>query len=214
MRKFILIFFFPFFSIAALKFPSDRLKVMDIETLQRIVAKNLSIAQKAIDENPGKTEKNGDNNPNFANGAGLIKESLELIFACPDQNSTTSQLYSSIEALAIEYGGIYKFLLTITNEALQTLNQSGKDKILLQDQNTYLFILNNMMAENRPLILATETSLYLKIAEKIRDADIHISNDLKSYHALNSLSNVINPSKVAREMIGKKKCSWWQIFGC
>ncbi len=211
MGKFVLVCLFSFSSMAALKFPSDRLKVMDIETLQRIVAKNLSVAQKAVETTSGKT---GGENPDRSEGVRLIKESLELIFACPDQNSTTSRIYSNIEGLAIEYGGIHKFLSEITSEAIETLNQSGKDKTLLQDQNTYLYILNNMMAENRSLILSKETKLYRKIAEKIRDADIRISNDLKSYRALNSLSNATNPSRVAGEIIGKKKCSWWQIFGC
>ena len=214
MKKFVFVLFFPFFSIAALKFPSDRLKVMDVETLQRIVAKNLSVAQKAVGTNTHGTEETKGGSPDYSEGARLIKESLELIFACPEQNATTSQIYSSIEGLAIEYGGIHKFLSKITDEAIRTLKQSGKDKTLLQDQNTYLYILNNMMAENKSLILSEETMLYRKITEKIRDADIHISESLKSYRALNSLSNTINPSRVARDLIGKKKCSWWQIFGC
>ena len=215
MKWFLLISLYSSFSVAALKFPSERLKVMDIETLQRIVSKNLNMAQKTLDEENKSVVMDGqENSLSREDGARLIRESLELVFARPDQNNATSVIYSNIEGVAAGYGGVYKQLVEMTQQALKVLNQSGEDKALLRDQNTYVYILNNMMSEIKPLALSEEGLLYRQLIEKIRDSDIQITNSLKAYRALNSLSNIANPSKVARQIIGKKKCSWWKIFGC
>ncbi len=218
MKLIALLLLLPSFSMAGLKFPSDRLKVMDIETLQRIVSSNLNKAQQAIaqrldDQIDGQYS---DNSPvselTREEGAQYIKESLELIFARPEQTHATSVIYSNVEGIAVDYGGIFSFLETIVNEAIDTLDQDGKDKVLLRDQNTYVYILNNLMAELKPLALSKEGEKYRKMFERIRDEDIDFSDSLKSYRILNSMSNIANPSKVAETIVGKKDCSWWAFW--
>lgn len=220
MKLLALLLLLPSLSMAELKFPSDRLKVMDIETLQRIVATNLNGAQKALsqdinlDSDDPYADKGTPSEFTREEGAKLIQESLELIFARPEQNNATSVIYSNVEGIAIEYGGIYSFLEQITNQALETLDKSGKDKALLRDQNTYVYILNNMMGEIKPLALTPEGKEYKNLIKKVRDEDIDFSDSLKSYRVLNSMSNITNPSKVAEQIIGKKKCSWWEFLWC
>ncbi len=220
MKLIALLILLPSFSMAGLKFPSDRLKVMDIETLQRIVASNLNKAQQAVAQNID-IESEGqftDDSPASEytqdEGARFIKESLELIFARPEQTQATSVIYSNVEGVAVDYGGIYQFLETIVAEALETLDQDGKDKALLRDQNTYVYILNNMMAELKPLALSKEGTKYKQMFERIRDEDIEFSDSLKSYRILNSMSNIANPSKVAETIVGEKDCSWWEFLWC
>ncbi len=222
MKLLALLILLPSFSMAGLKFPSDRLKVMDIETLQRIVATNLNGAQRAIaqgvdidgddgefaaDEGPGSDFTRDE-------GAQLIVESLQLIFARPEQTHATSVIYSNVEGVAIEYGGIYQFLEQIVNQALNTLDETGKEKALLRDQNTYVYILNNMMSEIKPLALSKEGEKYRQLIEKIRDEDIDFTDSLKSYRILNSMSDIANPSKVAEQIVGKKDCAWWEFLWC
>jgi hypothetical protein len=220
MKLLALLLFLPSISMAGLKFPSDRLKVMDIETLQRIVATNLNGAQRALSGDQPPAEEGGfmDESPRSQytreEGAQLIQESLELIFARPEQNNATSIVYNSVEGVAIEYGGIFQFLETIVNQALYTLDQSGSEKSLLRDQNTYVYILNNMMAEIKPIALSKEGEKFKELIEKIRDEDIDFSDSLKSYRVLNSMSNITNPSKVAEQIVGKKKCGWWEFLWC
>jgi hypothetical protein len=203
--------------MAELKFPSDRLKVMDIETLQRIVATNLNNAQKAISrdaESEDQFNHEATNEYTREEGAKFIKESLELIFARPEQDNATSVIYSNVEGMAVEYGGIYSFLEEITRDALSILDKSGKDQSLLRDQNTYIYILNNMMSEIKPLALSQEGLKFKELITKIRDENIDFSDSLKSYRVLNSMSNITNPSRVAQEIVGKKKCSWWAFLWC
>lgn len=218
MKLLALLFLLPSISMAELKFPSDRLKVMDIETLQRIVATNLSGAQKAagggIEIDGQYSEK--DSSYSREEGASLIRESLELIFARPEQTNATSVIYSNVEGVAIEYGGIYGFLEEITNQGVDYLQKSCKtsDKVCLRDQNSYIYILNNMMGEIRPLAVAEGGDKFKQLIEKIRDKDIHFSDALKSYRVLNSMSNITSPSKVAEQIVGKKKCSWYAFLWC
>jgi len=219
LQRLVLLLLIPFYSMAELKFPSDRLKVMDIETLQRIVTTNLNGAQRALGDG---MDAEGDGN--FADdrastytrddGAKLIRESLELIFARPEQDNATSVIYSSVEGVAADYGGVFNFLEEITDQALKTLDRSGKDQSLLRDQNTYVYILNNMMGEIKPIVLSEEGLKFRKLVEKIRDENISFSDSLKSYRVLNSMSNITSPSRVAEQIVGKKKCSWWQFLWC
>lgn len=224
MQWFLCLFVFSFYSMAALKYPSDRLKVMDVETLQRIVNTNLSQAQQALHSGYNDVEPDEDEDVSEygqaggyseltqEEGAKLVRESLELVFAIPEQTGATSSIYSTIEGVALEYGGIYSFLEDITHEALKVLGQKGKDKSLLRDQNTYTYILNNMMAEIKPLALSEEGKKYKELIEKIRDENLRVSDALKSYRILNSMSKVVNPSKVAEQIVGKRKCSWWEFW--
>ena len=220
MKLLPLLLLVPCFSMAGLKFPSDRLKVMDIETLQRIVATNLNGAQKAVNKgvdvgSDGQfSDQSPDNEFTVDEGERLIRESLELIFARPEQTNATSVIYSNVEGVAIEYGGIYKFLVDITDQALSTLDKSGKDKALLRDQNTYVYILNNMMGEIRPLAVSKEGKKFRDLIERIRDEDIDFSDALKSYRILNSMANIANPSKVAAQIVGEKDCAWWEFLWC
>ena len=217
MKLITLLLLIPCFSMAGLKFPSDRLKVMDIETLQRIVETNLSQAQMALNQGAaGEGEFRGGTVTELTReeGAALIRESLELIFARPEQNNATSAIYSNVEGIAVEYGGVYQFLEEITDQALTTLDKNSREKSLLGDQNTYIYILNNMMGEIKPLALSEEGQKYRKLIEKIRDEKINFSDALKSYRMLNSMANITNPSEVAASIVGKKQCAWWAFLWC
>ena len=205
----------PSLCMAGLKYPSEKLKIMDIETLQRIVSTNLSKAQNALhgtgteDDGPG----HGDQLLTKGEGATLIKESIELVFAKPDQNNATTITFQNIESVAIEYGGVYSFVQEVVQDALDTLDKEGKDKALLRDQNTYVYILNNLMSEVKPSA-SEKGNEYRKLVTKIRDADIDFSDALKSHRLLNSMAQTVNPSKIAASIVGKKECSWWEFLWC
>ena len=115
MKLSILVLLAPILCMAGLKYPSDRLKVMDIETLQRIVNKNLNYAQRALHGGMS-PEIDGAFSPHEEekeytreDGHFMIKESIELIFAKPEQNHATSVIYTNVESVAIEYGGVSAF---------------------------------------------------------------------------------------------------------
>ena len=70
-------------------------------------------------------------------------------------------------------------------------------------QATYVTMLENLMAEIRPEI--NNHPAFKKIIEQIRDADIEISDKLKSQLRLRSMSKVVSPSETAATIIPKAK---------
>ena len=125
-------------------------------------------------------------------------------------------IYYYLSTACVHYFMSFAFLCIACFVAREhkPLDKSGKDKALLRDQNTYVYILNNMMAEIKPLALSKEGVKYKELIEKIRDEDIDFSDSLKSYRVLNSMSNITNPSKVAETIVGEKDCAWWEFLWC
>lgn len=176
---------------AQLEYHSERIKMMDVETLQNILSKNL---------------KKLENKEESA--APIIKQSLEVLLAQPDQSLAASNYFSQFKSFA---GGESEFLTIleeIANQGISTLKNRGKDNNLLREQNTYLFILTNLVTELKEY---KENEFYRKIIEKIRDADINVSDSLVSYRLLNSMSDAQNPSKYAESVLPEKK-PWWKFW--
>ncbi len=184
------IFFFSY-SSAELQFHSERIKLMDIEVLQQLVTKNL------------KKLENRDENPEP-----LLKESLEIIFAQPDQSLAASNIFDELRSKSGTDKAFSDVLNSIVDDAVGSINKSAKDPDLQREQNTYVYILNNMIAELQKM---KQIDVYRAVIEKIRDADIDFSDHLVAHRLLNSMSQLENPSRYAATVIPKKK-PWWKFW--
>lgn len=176
---------------AEIEYHSERLKTMDIEVLQQIVYKNI------------KALENKDDSPEL-----LIKKSLEIVLAQPDQSIGISSIF---EQLRTSSGSDKKFasaLSSIIDDALDVLKNKDKNKDLLRTQNTYVYILNNMLAELQKL---KDVPNYKTLIERIRDADIEFSDYLVSHRLLNSMTEAESPSKLAGTILPKKE-PWWKFW--
>ena len=184
----ILCFLFVTSSRAEIEYHSERLKTMDIEVLQQIIYKNI------------KALENKDDSPEL-----LIKKSLEIVLAQPDQSIGISSIF---EQLRTSSGSDKKFastLSSITDDALSVLKNKDKNKDILRTQNTYVYILNNMLAELQKL---KDVPTYKTLIEHIRDDGIEFSDDLISHRLLNSMAEAESPSKLAGTILPKKKPLW------
>lgn len=175
----------------ALEFQSERIKTMDVEVLQQIISRNIRKLE-AGDESPKP----------------IVKQSLEILLARPDQGTASSAIFDQLQALAASEENFVVVLNSIVDDAVQTLAKKTKVKEELREQNTYVFILINMLGElqkikDRPGIKS--------VIEKIRDADIEFSDSLVSHRLLNSMTEIENPSKFAGQLIPKKE-PWWKFW--
>lgn len=176
---------------AGLEYHSERIKMMDVETLQQIITKNL----KRLD--------NKDEN-----AKPIVKQSIEVLLAQPDQSLAASNYFSQLKNFA---GGESEFLAVleeIISEGVATLKRRGKATELLREQNTYLYILTNLVTELKEY---KEQEFYRGLIEKIRDADIYLTDELISYRLLNSMSKAENPSQYALSVVPRKK-AWWKFW--
>jgi hypothetical protein len=180
---------FPTF--AELEYHSERIKMMDIEVLQQIIYKNIKKLEDK-DESPGP----------------IIKSSLEVVLAQPDQGIGINAIFEQLRSSSGTDKNFAAALDSITDDALSVLKKSDKNKDLQRTQNTYVYILNNMLAELQKL---KDIAPYRAIIEKVRDADISFSDHLVSHRLLNSMAEIESPSKFAATIIPAKK-PWWKFW--
>jgi hypothetical protein len=178
-------------SQAEIEYHSERIKTMDIEVLQQIIYKNIKKLEDK-DESPGP----------------LIKSSLEIVLAQPDQSIGINAIFEQLRTSSGSDKNFAAALNSITDDALTWLKMREKSKDLQRTQNTYIYILNNMLAELQKL---KEISNYRPIIEKIRDADIYFSDELVAHRLLHSMANSESPSKFAETIIPPKK-PWWKFW--
>jgi hypothetical protein len=176
---------------AEIEYHSERLKTMDIEVLQQIIYKNI------------KALENKDDSPEL-----LIKKSLEIVLAQPDQSVGISSIFDQLRTSSGSDKRFASALSSIIDDAVDVLKKKDKDKDLLRTQNTYVYILNNMLAEMQKL---KEVSNYKTLIERIRDADIEFSDYLISHRLLNSMTEAESPSKLADAILPKKE-PWWKFW--
>ncbi len=176
---------------AELEYHSERLKTMDIEILQQIIYKNI------------KRLENKDDSPEL-----LIKNSLEIVLAQPDQSIGISSIFDQLRTSSGSDKRFASALSSIIDDALPVLKNDEKNKELQRTQNTYVYILSNMLGELQKL---KEISNYKALIEHIRDADIEFSDYLISHRLLNSMSEADSPSKIASTILPIKK-PWWKFW--
>lgn len=178
-------------ALAQIEYHSERIKTMDIEVLQQIVYKKIKMLEDK-DESPGP----------------IIKDSLEIVLAQPDQSIAVNAIFEQLRTSSGSDKNFAAALSSITDEALSTLKNREKNIDLQRTQNTYVYILNNMLAELQKL---KEISHYRPIIERVRDADISFSDHLISHRLLNSMAESESPSKFAATIIPEKK-PWWKFW--
>jgi hypothetical protein len=191
LMTFICSIIFTFNVQAALEYHSERIKMMDVEILQQIITRNL----KKLD--------NKEDSPQP-----IIKQSIEILLAQPDQSLAASNYFNQLKTYAGGQNEFLDILNEIITDGLGSLKNKSKDKTVLREQNTYLYILNNMVTELKEY---KEQEFYKAMIMRIRDADIRISDSLLSYRLLNSMATAENPSEYANTVIPKKK-SWWKFW--
>lgn len=178
-------------AFAQLEFHSERIKTMDVEVLQQIISRNI------------KKLEAGDESPKP-----IVKQSVEILLARPDQGMASSALFDQLRALSGGDDEFVSVLNEIADEGIQSLKKKTKVKDELREQNTYVYILIHMLSEIQKM---KDEEGFKRIIEKIRDADIRFSDHLASHRLLNSMSEIENPSKYAAQILPAKR-PWWKFW--
>jgi|GEM_PF-4577692 len=186
------------------KYHSENLALMDIESIERIVSRDLKRSQAASNGVTLKSRSGKSVKYSKVQGRQFVRRSAQLIFARPEQNDSTSNVFQNIKEVSSLYGGPIKLLNDMTDICILILKDRATDaKEHLRSQNTCLHILNNMLEEIKPAVREANDD-YRAVAVKIRDDRIRFSDALKSHRILNSMKNIANPSTVAREIVGDR----------
>jgi hypothetical protein len=127
-----------------------------------------------------------------------LTDALRIILARPDQDGTRGDLFSQVRHELQDLNSFGDAVTHLVHEGINTLKDSSAD---VDDQGTYVTILNNLLAEIQTEV-ATVDALR-KTAEEIKDAHIKVSTNLKNRAFNRSTAPPVSPSDTAKEVLSK-----------
>lgn len=128
-----------------------------------------------------------------------LEDATRIVLSRPDQDGTVSNMFSRLRRELQDLNALDEVLANITSESIAALRS---DATPINHQSTYLVILENLMAELRPEVPTNPK--FKKIIEKIRDADIEVSQEVRNQQRLRSMSRPVSPSATAANILPKK----------
>lgn len=124
------------------------------------------------------------------------KEAFTLILSRRDNDGSREKLMRMVQN-DLEDDDCQEILGEIVDESLTALKQSETS---LEERSAHFMILQNFMAETRPMA----TTKYKSTFEHIRDADIPVSDELIAFRRLKGTARAESPSTQAAAIVGKK----------
>lgn len=137
-----------------------------------------------------------DENVNDAEAVSHLREALKLIFTRPNSDNMVAKLAPEVRRELAGYNAVEKTLESLTNEGLAVVTA---DNIGVSQQASALFMLENLISEIRPEI--KENPGMRAIVQKVADADVGISREVKKDMKLRGMFKAIDPSKLARDVL-------------
>lgn len=171
---------------------------MNAEQMNALVVKKIKKAQ----EIQKKQEVNDDEGLTAEPAAiEQLKDATRLVFARPDQDGSREHTFARLRRELSDMGALEGVLQSLTTESLAALRTDAPNTP--REQATYIFVLENMMAEIRPEV--SSNAQFKKIVEDIRDAHIEIGEKVRSQQLLRSMNKPVSPSETAARILPKKK---------
>lgn len=180
------------------EYDSASLQMMNAEQMNALVVKKIKKAQ----EIQKKQEVNDDEGLTAEPAAiEQLKDATRLVFARPDQDGSREHTFARLRRELSDMGALEGVLQSLTTESLAALRTDAPNTP--REQATYIFVLENMMAEIRPEV--SSNAQFKKIVEDIRDAHIEIGEKVRSQQLLRSMNKPVSPSETAARILPKKK---------
>jgi hypothetical protein len=123
--------------------------------------------------------------------------SLKLVFSRPDSDNMVAKLVGEVRRDLQGFNAYEDTIAGIAEEAIRNASDSG---LPVSVQSTALVILENIGGEIRPSVENGNADMR-RIMERIRDADLRISSDVKKDRRLRGMFLTKNPSDEARSLL-------------
>ncbi|RYZ72987.1 MAG: hypothetical protein EOP05_10470 [Proteobacteria bacterium] len=129
-----------------------------------------------------------------------LKDATLIVLSRPDQDGTRAIAFARLRRELSDLNSFDPVIQSVNKEAIEALKNKSTS---VKDQATYIYVLENLMAELKPDLGSNST--YRKLVEDIRDAKIELTDKVKSQQRLRAMSNAVSPSKTAETILPKKK---------
>jgi hypothetical protein len=191
------LFLLPATGWTKVEYDSNQLMMKNSDQISEMIRRKIKKAQ----EIQAKQEEPEDGS--FLAEPGAIeelKDAMRIVLTRPDQDGTRSNAFSRVRRELQDLNSLDNVLLDIMKEGVSALQSKDSPA---RRQLTYIVVLENLMAEVRPEMKANAT--FKRIIEEIRDADLKVSNKIKSEALIRSMSKPVSPSETAAKIIPKEK---------
>lgn len=176
------------------KFKFNELQIKDYdEMLNRVNAYIEDAKQVAI-----KYQEEGDDDAGDQQAIEKLSEALRFILSRPDKDNMLAKLLPLVRKELMNFNSFETSLSLVATDAITAIQMN---KLPVSYRSTSFFVLENIMAQIQPSV-ATSQELR-QIVEKIRDAKIKISDDVKKHRQLTGMFTTPNPSEVAQKVLAK-----------
>lgn len=161
--------------------PYHQLALMDLDEMTIYVQKKIEASAQ------------GDSEP--------LRQALQTVLSRPDEDFMVDKVLGPIRQ-ALEERDLWEETLgSLVDESLSVLKKPAK--IPAPMQVTYSVFLSNVVSQMKPH--ATEKGFERKALEKIRDADISLTKEMKADRQLRMMKDSLSPSVQAEQALGKTK---------
>ncbi len=187
------------FASARLEFDSSQLMMKNADQVDDIIRKKI---KKAADIQSAQTS---DDDEIRAEPEALesLKDALRIAFARPDQDGSRADFYDRLRQELRDLNSLEPVLSSLAEEGISLLKKGNEPAKV---QATYIYILENMMAEIKPEL--EKNAALKKIVEQIRDAKIKISSEVRKQLLMRTMNKPQSPSDSADTLLStsaKKK---------
>lgn len=171
-------------AMAGLLYTYNQLTVMELDQVTQIVQEKIKESKKAE--------------------ARIVplKEAIQAVFSRPDQDRMIEKVAGPLRSELIDLGQYERAMTELTEEALNALKNTKNFKPMVQV--TYLFFLENLMADFKPVLKPGE-SFEKKLLKKIEKADIKITKPAQNDLGVRGFSEKKSPSDVAELILEELK---------
>lgn len=177
------------------EYDATQLMVKTADEISELVRKKIKKAQ----EIQSKQEDNDDSNfTPEPEAVEQLKDAMRIVLARPDQDGTRTNAFSRLRRELVDLNSLDKVLEDLTTEAIASLRN---DKTAPGRANTYIILLENMMAELKPEM--NSNAKFKRIIESIRDANLKVTDKLKSQQLIRAMNVPVSPSDTAAKILGK-----------
>ncbi|MBX3039983.1 MAG: hypothetical protein KF789_04660 [Bdellovibrionaceae bacterium] len=161
------------------EFTYSQLALKDLDQMNDLVRQKIAAA------------KEGDNAP--------LKDGLQTVLSRPDEDFMIDKVMGPLRQELEEQDLWEPTMVALTDEAISALKNPKKHKAAIQA--TYAVFLTNTISQLKPK--AREKGFERQLLEKIRDAKIELSAEMRDERRLRVMKETASPSTLAEQALGK-----------
>lgn len=175
--------------LSAAQFKYNELMLKDYDEMLQMVNGKLKKAR-AVGSNTS------DDNVNDQEAVEHLREAVKLILSRPDSDNMVAKLIPEVRKELSGYNAFEDVLSGLTAEQISIVKN---EKSAASAQATGIFVLENLMTLIKPE--AVNNNDLRRLLDRIRSADIEVSDDVRKDMKLRGMFKTMNPSKTAKQIL-------------